>query len=366
MTGLHTGHATVRGNKGINTPKHDGQDGRIPLRKQDVTVATLLKQAGYATGITGKWGLGEPGSTGLPNDHGFDEWLGYLNQDHAPFYFSDYLWLNKSKIAVEGNSNGKQEQYTHDLFTKFALEFIRKNRGRPFFLYIPYCIPHKRYEIPTVDPYQNRPWEDEAKVHAAMITRLDNDVGRILTLLRELNIDKKTIVFFCSDNGSARGWEGLFDSCGPLREKKGSIYEGGIRTPMIVRWPDKVEKGEVNSTPWYFADVLPTLCELGGAETPIEVDGISVLETILGRKQHLDGRYMYWEQVKGNKNLQQAVLYGKWKLVRLGSNERLELYDLSEDIGETNDLAEEYPEVVADLEAYLKGVRTESPHWPTI
>ncbi len=365
MTGQHTGHTTVRGNKGSNTPPHDGQKGRIPLKRSDITVAEILKKAGYVTGITGKWGLGEPGSTGLPNDHGFDEWLGYLNQDHAPDYFTEYLWHNKGKMVLEGNKDGKRGQYSHDVLTEFALDFVRQNRSRPFFLYVPYCIPHKKYEIPSTAPYENEPWEEDAKVHAAMITRMDKDVGRILALLKELDIEDNTIVFFCSDNGSARGWgEGIFDSNGPLRGKKGSNYEGGTRTPMIVRWPGKTPVGQVSDAPWYFADIMPTFAEIGGAIAPKNIDGVSVLPTLLGRKQDLGKRYMYWEKIS-NGRLQQAVRKGNWKAIKEGPDALLELYDLSTDIGESNNIAGEDPGIVAEIEAYLKTARTESLYWPT-
>jgi len=363
MTGQHLGHTRVRGNHGVNTPPHDGQKGRIPLTKDDVTVAAVLKTAGYATGITGKWGLGEPGSTGLPNDHGFDEWLGYLNQDHAPDYFTDYLWHNKEKMIIEENKGGRQGRYSHDVLTDFALKFIRKHRAGPFFLYVPYCIPHAKYQIPSTAPYEDAPWPANAKVHAAMITRMDRDVGRILALLKELGIDDDTIVFFCSDNGSARGWAGVFDSCGPLREKKGSLYEGGIRTPMIVRWPGRVPEDRISDTPWYFADVLPTFAELGGAAAPSNVDGISILPTLLGRSQELD-RFMYLEIPKWNK-LTQAVRWRTWKAIRHGKDQPLELYDLSKDIGEKENVARQHPDVILRITDYLRDVRTESIHWPT-
>lgn len=363
MTGQHLGHTTVRGNHGKNAPKHDGQEGRIPLKSTDITVATVLKQAGYATGITGKWGLGEPGSTGLPNDHGFDEWLGYLNQDHAPDYWTEFLWRNKEKMPLPGNKNGQQKQYSHDELTKFALNFIRENRDGPFFLYVPYCIPHKEYQVPNLKPYEDQPWEQDAKAHAAMITRMDRDVGRILELIKELDIDDETIVFFCSDNGSARGWPGVFDSSGPLREKKGSLYEGGIRTPMIVRWPGRIAENQESDTPWYFADILPTFAELGGATPPKNIDGVSILPTLLGKKQKLN-RFLYWEQIKAG-GLKQAVRQGRWKAVRWGPDQPLELYDLSKDIAETNDVADEHPKVIARIKEYLSDARTESPHWPT-
>jgi len=242
MTGQHTGHTRVRANKG--KVGGVGPERRVPLEPEDITVAEILKRAGYVTGITGKWGLGEPESTGIPTQQGFDEWFGYLNQNKAHSYYPPYLWHNEKKKILKGNQDGKQKEYTHDMFTKFALDFIQKNKNIPFFLYLPYAIPHAKYEIPSLDPYVNEDWPQDSKVHAAMITRLDRDIGQIMSLLKKLNIDKNTIVFFCSDNGAAKRWEGIFNSSGSLRGKKRTMYEGGIRTPMIVRYPGKTPMGK--------------------------------------------------------------------------------------------------------------------------
>ena len=364
MTGQHTGHTRVRGNHGINTPKHDGQDGRIPLTPDDVTVAAALKEAGYATAITGKWGLGEPGSTGLPNDHGFDEWFGYLNQDHAPDYFTDYLWRNKERRTIGQNLDGKRKVYSCDLFTEFCLNFIRENKDNPFFLYYPTTIPHKKLEAPTLAPYEDKPWPDAAKTFAAMVTRMDYHVGQIMTLLKELDLDKKTIVFFTSDNGSAMGWEGMFDSCGPLREKKGSVYEGGIRVPMITRWPGRIPAGGTSDAIWYFADFLPTAAALARATSPRNVDGINVLPAILGEKAELPERYLYWELPHRTRGLQQAVRQDDWKGVRFGFDQPLELYNLKEDISERHNAAKQHSDIVGRMEAFLETAREPSPHWP--
>lgn len=361
MTGQHTGHATVRGNHGKNAPKHDGQKGRIPLKADDITVATLLKQAGYATCMTGKWGLGEPGSTGLPNDHGFDEWLGYLNQDHAPDYFTDYLWHNKEHQTIKENLDGKRAVYSCDLFTEFSLEFIRKNKANPFFLYFPTTIPHAKLEVPDLGDYADKPWPDEAKIYAAMVTRMDSHVGKIMNLLDELHLADDTIVFFTSDNGAANRWEGLFDSCGMLRDKKGSVFEGGIRVPMIVRWP-----GKVMGTPdavWYFADFLPTAATLAGITPPEHIDGVNILPMLRGKKTFPHGRFLYWEH-HGGGIFHQAVRQNFWKGVRHGLDKPLELYNLEGDFGEKHNVAEKHPEIVAHFEDYLKTARVPSPHWP--
>ncbi len=360
MTGQHTGHTRVRGNKakvgGV------GPEKRVPLEAEDVTVAEVLKDAGYITGITGKWGLGEPDTGGVPNRQGFDQWFGYLNQKKAHSYYPAYLWRNEQKQNLQGNRNGRRETYSHDLFTEFALDFLRTNKDDPFLLYLPYTIPHAAYEIPSTEPYTQKPWPADAKVHAAMITRMDRDIGRIMALLRELDIDDETLVFFCSDNGAAQRWEGIFDSSGPLRGRKRDMYEGGIRTPMIARWPGCIPAGKKSTAVWCFADVLPTFAELVGAKPPRRIDGISILPALLGKKQTTDDRYLYWEFFEGG--FKQAVRWRNFKAVRHGIDQPLELYDLDNDTAEKNDIADKRLDVAARIELYLQRARTESPNWP--
>ncbi|MHC4621571.1 MAG: sulfatase-like hydrolase/transferase, partial [Planctomycetota bacterium] len=330
---------------------------------EDITIAEVLKQAGYATGITGKWGLGDPGTTGVPTRQGFDEWFGYLNQNHAVFYYSDYLWHNEEKVTLEANKNGKRRQYTHDLFTDFALDFISRHHNEPFFLYVAYTIPHFNMEVPDTEPYTNRPWPEKAKIFAAMVTRMDRDVGRILDLCEDLDLDDNTIVFFCSDNGGAGNGGRMFNSSGPLKGGKGGFHEGGIRTPMVVRWPGKVPAGQVSDAPWYYADVMPTLAELAGARLPANIDGVSVLPTLLGKNQpELYDRFMYWESPPPN--LHQVVRWRDWKASRRRPNRPLELYNLAEDLREERNVADRYPDVIAVFEEYLKTARTDSPNWP--
>jgi len=366
MTGQHTGHTRVRGNTGkvggVLVLDNGSPQRRIPLESEDFTVAEMLKQAGYATGITGKWGLAEPETDGLPNKKGFDEWFGYLNQRRAHTYYPPYLWHNEEKVILEGNKDDQRKQYSHDMFTDFALNFVRGHRNDPFFLYLPYTIPHARYEIPSIEPYEDKSWPDDAKVHAAMITRMDRDVGRIMALLKELEIDHQTIVFFCSDNGAAQFWEGIFDSSGPLHGKKGDLYEGGIRTPMIVRWPGRIPAGKERDLAWYFADFLPTAADLINVEPPSNIDGISVLPTLFGQEQNLEDRFLYWEHFGGG--FRQAVRTGDWKAVRPGLDKPLELFNLATDPGEKHNVAEQRPDVVKRIEAYLETARTESEYWP--
>jgi len=366
MTGQHTGHTRVRGNMGkvggVLVTDNGSSQKRVPLEAEDVTVAEVLKRAGYATGITGKWGLAEPDTDGVPTRQGFDEWFGYLNQRRAHTYYPPYLWRNEEKMMLEANTDSKRGQYSHDMFTEFALDFVCRYKDRPFFLYLPYTIPHAKYEIPSTEPYTDQSWPDDAKVHAAMITRMDADIGRLMKLLKELAIDEQTLVFFCSDNGAAKRWDGIFDSSGPLRGQKTNLYEGGIRTPMIVRWPGKVPAGKTSNAPWYFADIMPTFAEIGSATCPSNIDGISILPTLLGKRQKTDDRFLYWEFPSGK--FQQAVRWRNYKAIRTAQDKPLELYDLSSDIAEKNNIVKEHPNVIEKIETYLETARTESPNWP--
>ena len=363
MTGLHTGHTRVRGNFG----RHGivglgGGKGRVPLLDEDVTVAEVLHNAGYRTGVTGKWGLGEPGTNGTPNKQGFDSWFGFLNQRRAHNHYPEYLWLNENKFDLTGNLSDQEQLYSHDLFTGYALNFIRENQRKPFFLYVPYTIPHARFQVPDLGIYKDKDWPTDAKAYAAMISRMDADVGRIVSLLEELKIDERTMVFFCSDNGAADRYDDLFDSSGPLRGRKRDMYEGGLRTPMIVQWPEKIEAGTTSDLVWSFADVLPTLAEAAVAEAPDGLDGQSVLPTILGKEQDLANRFLYWEFHE--KKFHQASRWRHWKAVRSGVSSPIELYDLSKDPGETTNVAETNPETIAKFETYFATARVESENWP--
>ena len=374
MTGLHTGHALVRGNA------------RVPLRPADVTVAELLKEAGYATGIIGKWGLGEADSTGIPNRQGFDYWFGYLNQRHAHNYYPEFLWKNEDKVRLPnevlhviggrdrspGGVATKRVDYSHDLFTAEALAFLQRHAGNTFFLYLAYTIPHanneaggRGMEVPELEPYAGQPWPQPQKGHAAMITRLDGDVGRLFEKLRELGIDEKTIVFFTSDNGPHK--EGgadpaFFNSSGPLQGYKRSLHDGGIRVPGIARWPGKIAPHGASNLPWAFWDFLPTAAELAGVQSPRGIDGISIVPTLLGKGRQKEHDFMYWEFHEGGGS-RQAVRMGPWKAVRKWQAP-IRLYDLRNDLPEAHDVAAEHPDVVAKIDAYLAGARTDSQHWP--
>ena len=363
MTGLHNGHTRVRDNKGIVGGVSDEQ--RVPLEPKDYTVAEMLKKAGYTNGITGKWGLGEPDTDGVPTRKGFDEWFGYLNQRKAHTYYPEYLWHNEDKVILEGNQNGQQDDYSHDMIFGFACDFIRDNREGPFFLYLPWTLPHGGYEIPDASAWDDEDWTDDEKVYAAMINKIDTQVGQIVDLLRELEIEENTILFFGSDHGAARRWE-TFDSCGPFRGQKGTMYEGGLRTPMIVHWPGHIPADRVSDAVWYYTDFMPTVADLIGVDAPDNMDGVSILPTLLGEDQDFGDRFLYWELHGGG--FRQAVRWKNWKAVRNKTprllNEPLELYDLKTDIGEENNLADKHPDVIVDIEAYLKTARIDSYNWP--
>jgi arylsulfatase A-like enzyme len=362
MTGQHLGHTRVRGNAGMSggVPDHNGAR-RVPLEPEDVTIAQVLKARGYVTGMTGKWGLGEPGSTGDPMFKGFDEWFGFLNQNHAHTHYPDYLWRNQQKVTIEANVGGKRGQHTHELFTNFAFEFIKRHVSRPFFLYVPYTLPHQEMAVPSLGAYADRPWKQEEKVHAAMIDLIDRDMGRLFALLKELRIDDHTVVLFTSDNGGHRRHDGLFDSNAPFRGLKGDVYEGGLRAPLLVRWPGKVPAGATSELPCMFFDVLPTLADLAGAPVPPRIDGVSLRPTLLGQRQDLD-RMIYWEQYSGG--FQQAVRWGKWKAIRRdGTPATFELYDLSADPGEAKNVAAANAAVVQRIEKYMTEAHTPSPNW---
>ena len=371
MTGLHTGHTTVRGNFGIGgVTGLAGGEGRVPLKDEDVTIAEVLKNAGYITAMTGKWGLGEPGTAGLPNDQGFDEWFGFLNQRRAHDHYNDYIWKNKEKYEIPENEDGQEGVFTHNLFTDFALDFINRHAGKenPFFLYIPYLLPHSDYEIPEINPlYQDKEWTENEKIHASMISLIDEDVGKVISLLKKKGIEKNTLLFFTSDNGAAERWEGRFDSSGKLRGRKRDVYEGGIRVPLIISMPGTIPEGQINHSIGYFVDILPTFADITGQNVTANTDGISLKSTFLDNKDIKDIRVLYWEfHEQGGK---QAVRKGNWKAIRLDVHEKgfhddIELYNLNHDPSESNDIADEHPDIVEQMIAIMEQEHTKSENFP--
>ena len=383
MTGQHTGHTYVRGNAGI-------EDTTIQsLRDEDITVAEVLKSVGYHTGLVGKWGLGEVDQPGFPLRQGFDSFFGYLNQLHAHNYYPEFLYRNDQRVMLrnevqlpEGKQLGflgghatKRVDYSHDLFANEALDFVRDNAADPFFLYLALTIPHANNEaarmvgngaeVPTYGIYSNQDWPEPDKGQAAMITRMDGDIGRLLDLLKELSIDENTLVFFTSDNGPHNESNHdlkRFNPSGPFTGIKRSLTEGGVRVPLIARWPGKIKAGTVSEHVGYFADVLPTLIDLTGAEMKVSTDGISFLPTLIGSGKQQEHEYLYWEFYE--QGSRQSVRFGDWVAIRQPMfSGRVSLFDLKQDIAEHNDLADQHPELVAKGVGYMEQAHTPNPNW---
>ncbi len=358
ITGQHTGHTRVRGNA------------YVPLHPDDPSIGKFMKQAGYRTAIIGKWGLGEPGTTGVPSRQGFDTFFGYLNQVHAHDSFPTELWRDDQVVPVEANREGRQGAYSNDLFLQECLNFVQQNRNRPFFLLwwhtIPHAFPAKQtIETPEIEPaYRDKPWPDIEKRYASVITRMDRHMGEMMRHLDRLGLTRDTIVLFTSDNGPqdvAPHNPRFFTSSGPLRGIKRDLYEGGIRVPAVLRWPGKAPAGTVNRHPWIHYDILATLADLVGRPAPSDTDGISVLPLWQGKpgKTHLP---FYWEFHE--RGFHQAVRMGDWKGIRHGLKQPLELYNLRHDPAETTNLASRHPEIVRRMETFLATARTDSPDFP--
>lgn len=386
MTGLHHGHTRVRGNAGASNPAAQA------LRADDVTVAKFLQQAGYHTALVGKWGLGDVGAaeSGLPRRQGFDEFFGFLNQQHAHNHFPSFLWKNEEKVMLRNDIvpagetgagySTNQLEFADDLFAAEALRFVRDNRKKPFFLYWSLVTPHANNErtrmlgngaaVPDFGPYADKDWPEQDKGHAAMITRLDQHVGAMLSELRTLGLDQNTLVIFTSDNGphnESRHDLKRFEPSGPHSGIKRSLTDGGIRVPMIAWWPRHVAPNTTSSHVGYFGDLMATVTELAKVECPSDRDSLSLVPVLTGAEaQARNHEWLYWEFHEGG--FRQAALYqGRWKGIRAGSpNAPIRLYDLQTDAAEQNDLAEKEPAIAATVSDYLKTTRTESPDWPAV
>jgi arylsulfatase A-like enzyme len=334
----------------------------VPIAADDRIFPELLKSAGYTCGGFGKWGLGDAGSTGVPWKHGFDEFVGYLHQIHAHSYYPDFLWDGDKKLPLAGNIGDQRKQFSADHIAERSLNFIHRNKDRPFFLYATYTLPHGRYEPPSLEPYADQKWPDIDKKYAAMVTRGDAMVGAILDTLHRLKLEKNTIVFFTSDNGGVGG-EGhtvdFFDSTAAFRGQKGTLYEGGIRVPMIVRWPGRIKAKSVSRFPWAFCDIAPTFAEIAGAK-PLASDGLSVVPTFAGKTPPRE--FLYWEHHTFDRKTNalrlpamiQAARSGDWKAVRARTDMPLELYNLTNDIGESRNVAAELPEIAKRFDDYMR------------
>ena len=384
MTGRHTGRTTVRANAGT-----------APIRDSDITIAEVLRQAGYATGGFGKWGLGVMGSEGAAEKQGFDTFFGYYHQVHAHTYYPPLLVEDGRPFPLRANAAiygldpdglawdleafqaykamsppgpfvkratpDGEYQFSHELVFERTLDFIRENRDRPFFCYAPWTPPHAAYHMPEDEPavelYRGKPWSDRAKVHAAFVSMVDRQAGELLQLLRDLGIDETTAVFLMSDNGASNRFEGELDSSGPLRGAKRSMHDGGIRSPLIARWPGRIAAGTVSDHVTYAPDMMPTLAELAGAAqlVPGDVDGLSIAPTLLGRPgDQASHEFLYWEW--DQRGYQRALRHGRWKLVSNGPGD-WQVYDLETDISESNDVAAAHPDLVARAESWIQANR---------
>ncbi|MGK6350356.1 arylsulfatase [Parapedobacter sp. DT-150] len=390
ISGQHTGHTFIRGNKGVEP------EGQYPIPDSLFTLAEALKAQGYTTGAFGKWGLGPVGSEGDPNKQGFDQFYGYNCQSLAHRYYPTHLWHNDQKVILEENGNLEyQRQYAPDLIQQEALSFVTENKERPFFLFLPYILPHAELLVPddslfdrykgtfAETPHQGDDYGSGAKpggyasqpypraTFAAMVSRLDVYVGQLVERLKELGIDEQTLIVFSSDNGphvEGGADPQFFNSGGGLRGFKRDLYEGGIRVPFVARWPAKIKSNQTNAHIGAFWDLLPTFVELAGGEAPENVDGISFAGTLLGGEQPKQHDYLYWEfHERGGK---QAVRYGKWKGVRLNvltdPQAPIELYDLESDVAETHDVAASHPDIVQQIETFMEASHTESEVFPFI
>lgn len=363
MTGLHSGHCPVRGNW------ETAPEGQKPLPAETVTVAEILKSAGYATGCTGKWGMGFFESSGSPLKQGFDRFFGYNCQRHAHSYFPTYLWDNDRRIELPGNDGNKVgKTYSQNLIQKAALDFVRTNKRKPFFLFYAITLPHGRHEIDDLGRYADKPWTLEEKSYAAQVSRIDSDVGELLDLLKELAIDNNTLVIITGDNGSSFAPESKIgqrfnQAANGLRGFKRGLYEGALRQACIARWPGSVPAGRVSDEPWAFWDFLPTAAELAGAAVPADckTDGLSLVAHLKGGPAPKRESF-YWELHEGKPI--QAVRFGDWKAVKNGQKAKIELYDLTKDPGEKNDLAADQPEHVQRAEVLMKASHLPSPDWP--
>jgi arylsulfatase A-like enzyme len=360
MTGRHSGHVSIRGNAAV------------PLATNETTLAEMLKQANYQTGLVGKWGLGLADTGATPTRRGFDDFVGYLSQTHAHDYYPTQLYRNDRIFTLPQNEGGKQGRYSHDFFTMAASNYVRVAKYQPFFLYLAYTLPHAQNElkdqgmpVPSAGQYATNDWPAMERNKAAMITRLDDSVGLLLAQLRQLRLETNTVIFFTSDNGPHK--EGgvdpeFFNSSGPLRGIKRDLTEGGIRVPFIAWWPGTIAPAVITNEVFTFWDLMPTIADVTQVKASADIDGLSFLPTLLGKGQTNRHEFLYWEfHERGSK---QAVRMGDWKAIRLAPGAPLELYDLKTDLGEKRNVAAEHTEVVAKIDEHLKNARTPSDYWP--
>ncbi|MDA3854440.1 MAG: arylsulfatase [Bacteroidales bacterium] len=376
MTGQHMGHTTVRGNNTIVGGK-PGMKGkktvyRENLTSDDLTVGNIMQQAGYRTALVGKWHLGGYDSTATPLDRGFDEFYGWLinaPETYASTYWPDRRYNNRELYTIKENVNNAKGYYHTDICTDEALAYLEQHKdGKlPFMLMLCYSNPHAPLDAPDNGIYDDREWTDDNKTYASMLYHLDQSVGQLKDYLEESGLSKNTIVFFTSDNGPRSNYSqeltdvvDFFNSNGNLRGYKRDLYEGGIRVPMITWSPRLIEGGTVSKSPYYFADMMSTFAEIGAYKGVMNTDGMSFYKEMMHQQSNENRRFLYWEFFE--RGYKQAVRYGQWKAVIIEG--KLSLYDLSNDIGEEQNVAKENPQIVSEINTYLKTCRTPSPYWP--
>jgi arylsulfatase A-like enzyme len=353
MTGQHTGHILRRANQ--------SKVGLLALPAGQTTVARMLQNAGYATGGFGKWGLGNPETTGVAEKQGFDVFFGYYDQKHAHNHYTDYLIRNSVKVPIQQSGKHTWADYAPTRIADETLSFIEQNKDRPFFCYAAWTPPHGDYVVPENPLFSGKPWPEEIKNYAAMVALADRDVGRVMQKLKDLGIDDRTLVIFSSDNGANPEFIEPLGSTGGLRGHKRMLYEGGTRAPLIVRWPGKIQPGTTSDLLTAFVDFLPTAAELSGLPAPKGIDGHSIVPTLLGKGQPTRHESLYFEIYEPY--FQQAVRMGDWKGYRLGTKAPLELYDLKADPAEKQNIAAAHPDIVRKIEAIMKAEHSPSPYY---
>jgi arylsulfatase A-like enzyme len=387
MEGLHTGRCRVRGNS------HDGY--RESLREGDYTVAMMLQEAGYKTGMFGKWGLGLHNQYGIPRRMGFDEFFGYLNQAQAHVHYPEFLYENETRVYFPGNGihftdydlyhgdhpydeNGichplgiedpSEAKYAFDVYSEKSLEFVRKNRDNPFFLYLPYTPPHRSFVVPELGIYTDEDWPLLHKVWAAMITRIDSEVGKLLDLLDELGIGDNTLIFFTSDNGNISGPTipgeipaiEFFSSRSPTRGMKGEIYNGAFHVPSVARWPKHIAPGQVSDHIWAFWDFMPTVADITGVDLKRHTDGISIAPTLFGQhEKQIRHDFLYWEFDR-----QQAVRMNEWYGVKNGDG-NIEVYNLIVNPEQDRDISGSHPEIKREIAEIMVSEHVPGDVWPS-
>lgn len=386
MQGLHPGHARVRGNA--------YNDYRESLHEGDYTVAMMLQEQGYKTGLFGKWGLGLHNQYGIPNKMGFDEFFGYLNQRHAHNQYPEFLYDNTERVYYPENGthhlykNYRGEQaydengicqplgiedpskakYAFDVYCEKSLEFVKENKDNPFFLYLAYTPPHGAYVVPELGVYTEKDWSLSHKVYAGMITRVDSEIGKLMNLLKELNIDENTLVIFASDNGNTNGnakdeeisTAEFFQHESPRAGQKGDILDGAFHVPGIARWPAQIKPNRESDHVWAMWDFLPTVAEILNVEKPENTDGISILPTLLGKMDEQEKHdFLYWEYKE-----EQAVRMGKWYGYK-NKKGKLEIYDLEKNPAQDQDLTEQFPEISKKINNIMLTEHTPSDVWPS-